>query len=506
VTPPPVQIVGFTSTDFVPGFVGETVLGAGTLTAANIPNRLLVVGLMDDAVGTATPDADVDQIFNEDEAKTLYGPGTELARMCQAALRVPGIQLFAAATAEGAGTAATCTATITGTATAAGEFRYRINGVLINDGIASGDTPTNIGDTIAARCNALTDLPVTAVNVTGVVTFTTKNDGLRFNDYIIMDEAPIPATSVTSVVAGGAAVNGPGVRFTGGTVDDATTTLEAVIFGTWYQRVAVAHRDATNLAAWEAHFDSTAGPLEGRPASWTAATNAAIPTSLAQTTLNAYRAQLMWMFEGETDPAEMAAYFAALRAVTEQGDPDAAYDGTELVGVAPHATEAQAAIPGRSTLVTALQSGITPVTTENGVAVVVRSITTHSLDGTNPDFRTLDTSQVVVPDFVRTSLGLIWTTEFLPANPRVQDDPDEGEATPAAGVAYPQLWNQRILQFLKDMEDGSAVSSGLPQLIEVDDNPPASGFDAVAKRIMSSVPTIPAPNQHQAGVSVRQVG
>jgi len=42
--------------------------------------------------------------------------------------------------------------------------------------------------------------------------------------------------------------------------------------------------------------------------------------------------------------------------------------------------------------------------------------------------------------------------------------------------------------------------------IDVDANPPLAGFDSIAKRIMSGLPVIPAPNQHQIGVQVQQVG
>jgi len=49
------------------------------------------------------------------------------------------------------------------------------------------------------------------------------------------------------------------------------------------------------------------------------------------------------------------------------------------------------------------------------------------------------------------------------------------------------------------------VPSGLGQIIDVDLNPPASTYDTVAKRIMSAIPVVPSPKQHQIGVSVLQL-
>lgn len=49
----------------------------------------------------------------------------------------------------------------------------------MTENVISDDTATDIGDAIVAYVTADRDLPVTAVNVAGVVTFTVI-DGLRF--------------------------------------------------------------------------------------------------------------------------------------------------------------------------------------------------------------------------------------------------------------------------------------------------------------------------------------
>ncbi len=81
----------------------------------------------------------------------------------------------------GGGTAATGTATFSGTSSAAGTLYFYIAGIRIPVAVASGRTITQQGDDLVA---ALTDyeLPVTASNNAGVVTFTARNKGTTGND------------------------------------------------------------------------------------------------------------------------------------------------------------------------------------------------------------------------------------------------------------------------------------------------------------------------------------
>jgi hypothetical protein len=59
-----------------------------------------------------------------------------------------------------------------------------------------------------------------------------------------------------------------------------------------------------------------------------------------------------------------------------------------------------------------------PITTANDQAMLVRSITRRSLTDTgDPDDRTLDTSEALVPDAVRDDLRLYWSTEYVVQNP-----------------------------------------------------------------------------------------
>jgi len=301
------------------------------------------------------------------------------------------------------------------------------------------------------------------------------------------------------------AMTGPGVRFTGGVGSDSVATLLANVIQTLqYDRIAAAQTDAVNAEAWATFVNAQAQPLIGITEHLVFGTNGDFATAvtIAQTDLNAERAQLLWENDGETVGSCLAATFGAIRTSVEQGDPDAAYDGYVLPGVAPQSQKSD--WPNTNTLIAALNSGVTPVTTNAaGQPYVVRSITTHSMDEFgNPEYTTLDTSQAVVPDYVRLVLKLYFLTVFKPNNPRTGPDPAPTARAAPAGFATPMLWTQNATQQLMQLEQTSPPIL-LPGSTAA--NPVVSEWDVAGQRIMSVVPVVPCPNDHQLGVSVQNV-
>lgn len=218
-------------------------------------------------------------------------------------------------------------------------------------------------------------------------------------------------------------------------------------------------------------------------------------TSLAQVTLNNWRVQLAWMLDSETPPPEIAAVLAATRTSREQTTPNTTYSGNALRGVAPQRDKSKWL--SRSTRTSALDNGVTPInTTDQGAAVIVRSITTRSLtDDGAPDTATLDTSDAVVPDYVRDVLRLRWTS-FKEANPHVRGDLKPGEKSIPEGVATPKLWAAEITAALLNLQADKILT-------QVELNPPRVTFNATAKRLPAVVPVVRLPLQEQAEVSVR---
>ena len=188
----------------------------------------------------------LDRITSADQAASYYGAGSQLHRMFikwfqnNTFTEVYGMAIDDA----DAGVLATGTATVSGSATADGTVALMINGTLINAAVADLDDATAIGDSIAAAINADINLPVTAANVTGTVTFTSKNKGLNANDIDIQlnfnDGEVLPAgVSVTLVGMASGATN-PDV-----------SEIIALLGDEWYNVIVMPWTDATNLIAVE---------------------------------------------------------------------------------------------------------------------------------------------------------------------------------------------------------------------------------------------------------------
>ena len=115
----------------------------------------------------------------------------------------------------------------------------------------------------------------------------------------------------------------------------------------------------------------------------------------------------------------------------------------------------------------------------------------------------LDTAQAIVPDYVRTACALLWASEAKPNNPIAGADVASESDLPPVGVLTPSRWASMVTRQLKGLERGDGFPA--PVLADVDANPVVAEFDSVARRIMSAVNVVPAPQNHSIGVSVRQV-
>lgn len=570
-------IVGFSQNNRVPGYYGETVYGAGAISAASIPLTLILVGTMGTG-GTATPNQDIVPIPDANTADVAFLPGFELARMCYGALKFPGVTLFAAPVPEaGSAAAATQVITISGSWTATGQVTYRHNGVVYSAVVRSTDTIATACTSIAAQFNNNPRNPFTAAATATQVILTAKSKGARGNAFITFQDTSLAPSGFVSKISGSTWVastaytttgpisfvvpvtaNGYYYKCTtagttvaspeptwpttiGGTVTDgsvvwtcwgqiltggATTmgggvgtesvaTLLAILGPLYFNRIVPAQNDATNLGLWLAQLTTQAGPTVGILGHLTTATNgsaAAANTLATGAGMNSQRMQLLNQVNGETAPWENAAWMGALRCTAEQIDPASAYDDVQVMTAVPQAMAADR--PTNAILQVAINSGVTQIYTDpSGTkALICRSVTTHTLTGGVPDYRTLDTGDAYVPDFIRQDFGLYWSTVLKPNNPRSADDPPADKKELVAGILTPSAVESAATMKLRNYAKGILTSAATPVaatiapiVIDVDDNLPDFGWDPVAKRIMGVIPCVPAPSTHQLGVSVRGV-
>lgn len=304
-----------------------------------------------------------------------------------------------------------------------------------------------------------------------------------------------------------------------GTGLESYTNLLLTLAGTTYDRIDLAANDATSLAAWKTQVDQYALAPFNTLQQVVVGNNGSLAAtqSLAQTTLNDPRFQMLWELNGETHPSRMATQMAGVRAGLEQGNPNQAYDGYALPYVAPQTQQADWA--SITTLISAINNGVTPVTSGpyglgpggDGYSRVVRSITTKCLTNGFPDYSTIDTGMMTVADFVWTDAKAYFVTTVQPANPDVSDDVPLNQRQPVSGVLTPastkSTFGGRLTRFAQGNLSSVPVSGAalIPPIIL----PPQPGdvqaiFDPTARRIVLTEIIRVMPIDHQLGILVQQ--
>jgi phage tail sheath gpL-like len=198
-------------------------------TISNKPQRVLFVGQKLSG-GTATAGQLIKNIQNDNSWDTLFGARSMLAGMIRAARKENGVTIFDAIALDddGAAVKATATITFTGTPTAAGTINVSIvseKDYTFSIAVLTTDTPTTIGDKLVNAITANANIPVTAANVSGVVTLTAENGGTEANSFTSKIDGSVDGVTVTTTA------------FTGGATDPATTTVFNVVGNLRYQTI-----------------------------------------------------------------------------------------------------------------------------------------------------------------------------------------------------------------------------------------------------------------------------
>lgn len=423
-------------------------LGVGPRSSADAPREVVLIG---NKTATGTMAVGVETAcFSEDEARALAGPRSELFWLAKTAIDAnPAVTLKLVAIAE-AGTAATGTAAFTGPATSAGTVGVTVLGDEVEVSFQTGDTATAIGAAVAAAVNGKADWPVTAVNASGTVTFTAANTGPRGN---------FTAVRARIIQGTGVGVTGPagGYLSAGATSDDPQAALD-MLTAVNRRYLVAPYSDATQLAKFKAHVDAEEEPLIGHR-KWVvfgSIDTLGNATTLA-TALNFPRLQCGWQEKADQTPGMIAAAIASWRALQESNDTAHNYDGEIISNLRPH--YAIADIPTMSELDSALNNGLTPLSTNNqGEVFIVRSITTKSKDsGGLPDYRVLDTHKVTVSDEVADRFEIGFADRF--SGFKADNDPPEGEAPPP-GVVTPAMCEDLAFEILDGAENDALLANG----------------------------------------------
>lgn len=208
------------------------------------------------ATGTATADTPL-ICPSTDAAKTLFGIGSQLARMHEIyRLNDQLAEIWCLPVAEpGAGVSATGTITLVGPATGAGTLTIYIAGQKVQVAVASADTATAIATALSTAINALTSLPVTSAPAAGVVTLTSRWKGLTGNDITVVNNfggqlagEALPVGVTSTIVAMNAGTAAPSL--TAGITNMGDDP---------YDFIVMPFTDATSLDALKTELNDTSG-------------------------------------------------------------------------------------------------------------------------------------------------------------------------------------------------------------------------------------------------------
>ncbi len=349
--------------------------------------RLLIVG-QKLASGTAVANA-INNVFSEGDAATLFGRGSICHLMVRAALRAnPYLQMSVIGMDDaGAGVAATGTDTIANNATSAGVATITINDQTVEVVVTTGDTPTIQAAAIVAQIAKQPDLPVTAANVAGVITFTAKNKGTLGN-----------AIKITAKSTAGGSTHTV-VAMANGATDPTLATALSVAFSDGHNVICSAWNDQTNLTALRTHLDNVSGSLEQRGA---VGVYGNVGTMSAATTLagqiNSGRITAALLPSAPDLPYVLAAAYAAI--VCFEEDPARPLNLLALTGILANPIANRLS---RTEQENCLNNGVTPLEVGPGDKVqIVRAITTYTLDAQSiPDISLLDLTTIRTLDYVR---------------------------------------------------------------------------------------------------------
>jgi phage tail sheath gpL-like len=477
----------------VPGVYIKVSLGVGARAGGSDVLYVVLFGNKTSS-GTMALETEYD-CFSEDEARSLAGAGSELFWMFRHAIAAnPGVAVKLMAVTASAGTAASGTITVANAATSAGTIGVTVMGEEIEIPFASGDASTAVAAAINTYVNNKSDWPVTAGVSSSVVTLTARHAGPRGN--FIRFRCRVITGTGTTVTASAAALA------SGATSDDPQTALDAQQ-GVRRRFLVSPYSDATQLAKFQSHVGAQDEPEAGnRKVLVAGSLDTLANTTTLATGRNFARGQMAWLENSDVPPACLAAALAAFRAKNESVDAAHNYDGEVLPGLLPHYSKSD--IPSNTELDSALNNGITPLTSTNsGEVVIVRSITMKSQDSAGkPDFRVLDTHKVSVPDAIADDLEVQLADNF--AGMKASQDPPEGES-PATGVCTPSMVRDLLYGRLKTFE----TSNGYLDSGSVDawaDTLRVELSTVAAGRFNMVVPVDVIELAHQFAPDIRQIG
>lgn len=462
-----IVLTGLSANDPVPGAYLEVNFAQGQSAGSGSLTEVLLIGNKTTA-GAAAVETDVygpDSLMplqTPQDAIYLFGRGSELYRMWLAFTSInTSVTVRAIVVAESAGAAATATTNIVTAAGADASLRVYAYDGFVDVPITSGDSVATMGANVVTYVNQMTDWGFTASFSSPTVTFTAKQKGPRGNQIrikLVMMTTGTIGTTLSALTTETA--------FSGGTTADSNTNALATIANAHYYYLVSAAGDASQLGALVTQVGSQSAPIRGNRQRVIAAS---VDTLSNATTIatgrNSARAEILWSERNPLPEAELAADHAAkITAFEIRPKPRLNWVNfgddakTQAYQVTP-APRSQSFWPSRSSLVSALNNGLSPLGVHsNGRTYLTDRITTRSLNGSVNDYRIRDAHKVTVCDFFGDDLLAKTSTEF--SGRTIMDDPKPSQPhVPGPEVVFPQLMRGSVISLLDEYEANDLIQN-----------------------------------------------
>lgn len=507
-----IPLTGLSANDPVPGNYieilfaqGPASLGSATYSAILIGNKLSTGSATTNTVvygpNSATP------LATETDCINLFGAGSELHRMFRRFTAVNTVTpLYAIAVPESSGNKAAINMTLVNTATANGSLRIWVEDEFVDVAIASGDTIATISANAVAAINAKTYWPVTAAQATvstsnDTCAITAKQKGLRGN--WIRCQAVIYTTGTIATTV----TNNTPTLMTGGTTADSNSTALATIASSRYYYQVSAAEDATQLGALAAQMDTLAAPIVGiRQRAFGGSVDTNGNATTITVALNTARTEVVWLQNADWTPAGLASNQAAVAALFEVATPFRCnFSGfgndsqTKAYWKVP--APRTGTIPSRSTLVTSLNNGLTPIgVNANGSTYLVKRITTKCQTSSVADYRIRDSHKVTVCDRYADDLLNKLALQFTGKN--LADDPATGQKITDPNLVTPRVVAAAVNKLTQDYGDISLLQN----VATIIANTQVIRETSPTTRVSCRVPLTPIDILDQIGTQINQVG
>ena len=412
----------------------------------SIANRALLIGQSTDTGSGAT--LVPHRISSADEARVLFGRGSQLATMAavffsnDSASEVSALALVDPLP----GAAATATITVTGPATVSGTIALSIAGRRVSIAAVAGQTATELAASLRLAINRNLDMPVHCTVAENVLTLRARVIGTTGNAIQVRagerpgDRLPPGVALAITDMAGGAGEPDHGLAWT-------------AIGDTPFRTVVLPTADPGALDAAEAELDRRWGPTVMIETVAYAARGGTVGELAAfGETRNSQLVSILDLGGTATTPWEVAAAYGATVGLHGAIDPARPFHTLPLAGVAAPAEIRRRTRADREAL---LSDGLsTAVTTSDDTVLIERAITTFRVNAQGvEDESYLDLNTVLTLGYIRQAVRARIAAKY----PRHKLADDNALYAAGASVVTPAVLRAELIALMREMEERGLV-------------------------------------------------